>query len=211
MTQADRWPEFFAQVPPLRVQDPLARLLGAVEDGVIEYRYADVVALAGHSCPTVASAYWLTVRALRQLYPTALPQRGDIRVQLREAASDGTAGVVASVIGLLTGAATSTGFKGIGGQHGRAGLLEFEALIDAPLRFTRLDTGAAVDAEARIQAVTLHPDCRLLLPRCLAGEATPEEARRFGELWQERVRRLLIHHANDDLVFRIRSVGVAPT
>jgi hypothetical protein len=27
------------------------------EDGVIEHGYADVVKLAGHSCPTVASAY----------------------------------------------------------------------------------------------------------------------------------------------------------
>ena len=50
-------PEFFAASPRLRVFDPLADFLGAAQDGVFEYVYADVVKLAGHSCPTVASAF----------------------------------------------------------------------------------------------------------------------------------------------------------
>lgn len=51
---------FFGQVPTLRMQDPLARLLGGADNGILEYSYADAVKLAGHSCPTVAAAYWLT-------------------------------------------------------------------------------------------------------------------------------------------------------
>jgi hypothetical protein len=42
-----------------------------------------------------------------------------------------------------------------------------------------------------------------LLPLCLAGEATAEERRRFGALWQERVRRLLLDHADDPAVIVI--------
>lgn len=51
------FPEFFDTTPRIIVRDPLARFPGAADGGVIEYGYADVVRLAGHSCPTVASAY----------------------------------------------------------------------------------------------------------------------------------------------------------
>ena len=55
------FPDFFAEIPALRLHDGLAQLLGASDDGVIEYHYADAVRLAGHSCPTVAGG-WLSVR-----------------------------------------------------------------------------------------------------------------------------------------------------
>jgi hypothetical protein len=51
------FPDFFSDAPRIAVRDPLAEFLGAADGGVIEYRYADVVKLAGHSCPTVASAF----------------------------------------------------------------------------------------------------------------------------------------------------------
>ena len=69
------FPEYFAAVKPLIVYDPLAKLLGAPEDGVITYEFADVVKLAGHACPTVAGAWLLTVRGLQALYGEELPQR----------------------------------------------------------------------------------------------------------------------------------------
>ena len=53
------FPAFFEQVPGITVHDPLADLLGAAQGGLVHYGYADAVRLAGHSCPTVASAYWL--------------------------------------------------------------------------------------------------------------------------------------------------------
>ena len=55
-------PAFFDAAPGITMQDALARTLGAVQDGVIEYRYLDAVKLCGHSCPTVAGA-WLMTRA----------------------------------------------------------------------------------------------------------------------------------------------------
>ena len=48
---AEALPGFFAACWP-SVADPLAALLGAAEDGRLEYHYADAVRLAGHSCPT---------------------------------------------------------------------------------------------------------------------------------------------------------------
>lgn len=85
-----RLPGFFARVPRLRVHDPLAELLGSAEGGVFEYGYEDAVRLAGHSCPVVASAYWLTLRALQVLYPAGLPQRGGVRVEFQTAARSGS-------------------------------------------------------------------------------------------------------------------------
>jgi hypothetical protein len=138
-------PSFFDQVPLLRVRDPLAEVLGCAEGGVLEYSYADAVRLTGHSCPTVAASYWLTWRSMQELYPTELPVRGGVKVEFREDARIGSTGVVACVVQMLTGAAGSSGFKGVAGRFGRAGLIRFSPGLPLSLRFTRLDNGAQVN------------------------------------------------------------------
>ena len=198
-------PEFFDAVPRLRMRDPLAQFLGAADDGVIEYGYGDAVRLAGHSCPTVASAYGLTRHALRALYGADLPQRGAIRVEFREDRTAGVTGVIASVVSLLTGAAGDTGFKGLGGRFDRRNLLVFNADVPLDIRFARIDTGARVDAAAHVRLVPGDPEMPALLQRCLTGQAGPEEALRFGAMWQERVRRILIEHGEDPAVFVVRA------
>ena len=192
-----QFPDFFEAAPRITVRDPLARFLGAAEDGIIEYRYADAVKLAGHSCPTVASAYLMTRAALATLCPDTLPERGGIRVELREDRLEGVAGVVANVASLLTGATQDTGFKGMGGRFDRRNLLFFGADIPGQMRFTRTDTGATVDVSARLDRVPANPRIPQLMPRCLAGAATPAEATLFQSLWQDRVRTLLVEHADD--------------
>jgi hypothetical protein len=196
MTMA--FPSFFAAVPPIAVHDRLAEFLGAAERGVIEYRYADAVKLAGHSCPTVAGTYLLTRRALAALYPGELPERGEIGVDFREAQEDGVAGVIAAVVGLITGAAGIGGFKGIGGRFSRRGLLAFAAL-DGPgeIRFTRRDNGTSVTAALHLEHVAADPRSCALLQRLLAGERDPAVAELFATLWQDRVRRILIDHFDD--------------
>lgn len=199
-----QYPSFFEQIPCLRMRDPLARFLGAAEDGVIEYSYLDAVKLAGHSCPTVASAYWLTYRSLAALYGDVLPERGAIRVELSEGPRDGVAGVIANVVSLLTGAAGETGFKGLAGRFDRRALLSFDAKLPLTLRFTRLDDGAQVDAAAHLHAVPADAELPRLMQRCLGGTADAAEAGRFGILWQERVRRILLEFGDDPEVFKIR-------
>ena len=200
------FPAFFEQVPGITVHDPLADLLGAAQGGLVYYGYADAVRLAGHSCPTVASAYWLGVRALRALYGDAVPQRGAVAVALREAQYEGVTGVVASVLGLLTGAAGDGGFAGLGGQFVRRGLLRFNVPIETVLRFTRTDTGQSVLAQSHVQEVAGDPQTRRLMQLCLTGQASAEESAEFGRLWQDRVRRILLEHAHDAAVFEIRIV-----
>ena len=191
------FPEFFDAAPRIRVRDPLARFLGAAQDGIIEYTYADVVKLAGHSCPTVASTYLMTRAALRALYIDVLPDRGGIRVELRDDRLAGVTGVVANVTSFLTGATHDTGFKGIAGHFDRRGLLFFGVDIPGQIRFTRADTGATVTVYARLDRVPSDPRIILLLPRCVAGTATADETALFQSLWQDRVRMLLVDSAED--------------
>ena len=197
-------PEFFDAAPPITVRDPLARFLGAAAEGVIEYRYADVVKLAGHSCPTVASAYLMTRAALKALYPDTLPVRGEVRVALRDDRTAGTTGVVANVVSFLTGATHDTGFKGIGGRFDRRNLLHFDAGIDAQLRFTRVDSGASAGVSTRLESVPFDPRVAGLLPKCLNGVASAEETILFQRLWQARVRTLLLDRADDPQVIVVQ-------
>lgn len=198
------YPDFFDQVPRITLRDPLAELLGSATGGLLSYGYADAVRLAGHSCPTVAQAYWLGVRAVKALYGDEMPARGDIQVSLRDPLEAGTTGVTASVLGLLTGAASGGGFAGLGGQFVRRGLLQFDADIETELRFTRTDTGQAVLAQGHAHSVPGDPQTMRLMQLCLSGQATDEQRTVFGQLWQARVRRILLDHAWDNAVFEIR-------
>lgn len=191
------FPDFFDAVPGIVLRDPLAEFLGAATDGLIEYRYADAVRLAGHSCPTVAGAYLLTCRALRALHGEAVPERGGLRVDFRDARANGVTGVIAGVVGLLTGAAGDGGFKGLAGRFSRRDLLAFEIEVPGEIRFTRLDSGAAVTATLQLAHVPADPRMSGLLQRILAGEGDAPMLQEFATLWQERVRRILIEHFDD--------------
>ena len=201
------FPDFFAEVPALRLRDGLAQLLGASDDGVIEYHYADAVRLAGHSCPTVAGG-WLSARAaLRHLFPGSLPERGGISVYLNDAEDAGVTGVIGQVLTLVTGAAASNGFKGLGGRHARRDLLHYAQGDVSGIRFRRNDTGDEVEIEIDTTPVPADPMQRLLIQLVLAGQADDTQRREFGRLWQDRVRRLLIEHADDPAVVKVRALA----
>lgn len=174
----------------IAVRDPLAEFLGAADGGRLEYSYADAVKLTGHSCPTVAGAWLATLRALAELYPGETPERGAIRVELRGQLEEGVTGVIASVASLVTGAAAEGGFKGIGGRFERRGLLAFGASIAAELRFTRMDTGRAVEAQVP-RADAAAPELMVLLRRALAPDAQSAERDAFARAWQARVAQML--------------------
>ena len=200
------YPEFFAAVPRLTLHDPLAELLGAAENGRIEYGYTDAVKLAGHSCPTVAGAYLMTLKALARLYPGGLPERGGIRVELNATQTDGVIGVTAAVASLLTGAAGEGGFKGLAGRFSRRNLLRFGAAIDAELCFTRIDSDARMAVTYHPEVVPAPPELQKLMPKLLAGKASAAEATEFGRLWQLRVKRILIDHFDDPALVACREI-----
>jgi len=160
--------------------------------------------------PTVAAAWTLARRSLAALYRDAVPQRGAVRVEMGGDRASGVTGANANVAALLTGASGEIGFKGIGGRFDRRDLLSYAVELSLQMRFTRVDTAAAVDAGADLQRIPGDPALLPLLQRCAAGNATRAEAARFAELWQARVRRILLDHADDEDAFMVhagQSVG----
>lgn len=199
-------PGFYNDAPKITLYDPLAEFLGATEKGIVEYNYLDAVKLAGHSCPTVAGAYLMTRKALACLYGNDLPVRGAIQVSFRDGQADGVTGVIANVVGLLTGAAQSGGFKGIGGKYDRRNLLHFNAGITGEIRYTRVDTGINVETTYHPEWVNPSAGMKELMQKTMMGVASAEERSRFGLLWQYRVKRILIDYAdNDELISAIIS------
>lgn len=196
-------PAFFLHAPRLLMHDPLAALLGASDDGLIEYGYADVVRLAGYSCPIVAGAYLMARAALRRLYPATVPERGGIQVTMSGAEVEGSNGVIAQVFTLLTGAAANNGFQGIAGRFVRHGLLRYGGGdLRSVAAFRRIDNGDTVHVAMDLAAVPPAPHLRDLMARALADDGSEEERAAFASLWQDRVRRLLLEHADDPAVIR---------
>jgi hypothetical protein len=179
-------PAFFADLPTIVMRDPLAQFLGTAEGGRLEYSYVDAVKLTGHSCPTVAGAYLATAGALTRLYAGEVPVRGGIRVEMRERLEEGVTGVVAGVVGLITGAAAEGGFKGIAGRFVRRGLLAYGVALESDMRFTRLDNGASVEVNLD-PAPPASGALRQALGNALSAGAGESARRAFAQAWQARV------------------------
>ena len=196
-TSLIQMPAFFDRVPSILMQDPLAQVLGAAQGGLIEYRYLDAVKLAGHSCPTVAGAWLMTRTALARLYPAETPHRGEVRVAMRDPQDAGVVGVIASVAGLVTGAAGNGGFKGLAGRHARRNLLTFDVPMRGEMRFTRLDTGQSVEVSHHPEAVARPAELKMQMQAALAPEADDAQREAFQQTWHGWVSAMLIDHADD--------------
>ncbi|WP_373048648.1 hypothetical protein [Vulgatibacter sp.] len=198
---------FFDSVAPLRMSDPLAELLGVVQPGaVFEYRYEDCVRLAGHSCLAVAGAWAIAARALPALFEGGLPVRGAVEVVALGAPEELAFGPMAMVIGAIAGAEGEAGFGGLWGAHRRRGLLRFapDRFVANGFELRRLDGRGAILATYHPEKLQGAGPSPLLLPRLLAGEASPEEHRAFVERWQGLVREALLDPPAD--LVQIRAI-----
>ena len=202
-----QYPAFFDKVRTIVLYDPLAEFLGAARAGIVEYNYLDAVKLAGHSCPTVAGAYLMTLKALEALYPGTTPERGAVRVRLRDEMEHGVTGVIANVVGLITGATQQNGFKGIAGRFDRRNLLFFNAGIDADIHFERVDSGAAVTATYNAGLVPGSARLKALAGKIGMPGLSAAEQRDFGVEWQARVERILIEQTDTPALVLIRPAG----
>jgi hypothetical protein len=202
-----QYPAFFDQVRTIVLYDPLAEFLGAATDGRIEYRYRDAVKLAGHSCPTVAGAYLMTLKALDALYPGTTPERGAVSVHVRGEMEFGVTGVIANVVGLLTGATQQNGFKGIAGRFDRRNLLFFDRDLDMDLRFERVDTGASVAVIYRAELVPASARLKALIGKLGTTGLGAAEQGEFGDEWQKRVRRILIDEADNPALLMVTATS----
>ncbi|AXK48064.1 hypothetical protein CRU87_01850 [Aliarcobacter trophiarum LMG 25534] len=191
--------DFYKDVETIKLKDKLGEFLGVDEDFI--YTFTDAVKLSGHSCPTVAGAYLMTLKALKELYKSELPVRGEIKVELRDAKNIGTTGVLANVASFITGAKEEDGFKGLQGQYFRNNLLKYEAPIKGEMRFTRLDSTDSVEVTYDLSNVALSGFDGFLMQKGLQKTATKEELETFGTAWQKRVSEILLKYHNDVVKF----------
>ena len=197
------YPKFYDEIEKIKVKDPLSNALGAFENGEYEFSYVDVVKSAGHSCPTVAGAYLITLEALKHLYPDSIAIRGNIKVEFEEALEDGVAGVISNVVSQITGATDKSGFKGLSGKFARHSLMHFNSDINASARFTRIDNLTSVDVTYNPSNVMPNPDMQILMKKMATGDASSDELKEFGLLWQDRVKRIF---ENKEIVVRVEKV-----
>ncbi len=186
------YPDFFDKVPIIELQDKLSDFLGAFEDGKVEISYLDCVKLAGHSCPTVAGAYLIALYGLKELYGAELPQRGEVHVSMKNSETEGVTGVICNVISFITGASGAGGFKGLNGKMSRNNLISYDVPIGAEVKLTRTDTNQSVLLSYDASSIAGNPNMQPLMAKSIQGEATAQEKREFGRLWQARTEAILL-------------------
>ena len=198
-----QYPDFYSHVTPIKLYDPLSDFLGAFTEGELEITYLDCVKLAGHSCPTVAGAYLMAVKGIEMLYGDDLPQRGSIKIEMKENENVGVTGVTANIISFILGAGGAGGFKGIQGNFSRDNLLFYGAPIGSEVRLTRLDTMQSIDISYDPSLVKADEKMMPLMGKNLKSLATEEEKKIFQTLWQARVEEILL---NTDLHRKLISI-----
>ncbi len=200
--------DFFNQVAPIRLKEPLAEVLGAFKsrEPVLEYSFTDLVKMAGHACPTMAGAYLCCQTALEKLYGEEIPVRGEISVTVHGDMDEGVYGVIGQAIGYLTGAAPATGFRGLGHRFKRKDLLQFSAEKIDPegmcFLFSRLDRKDSVLVTFYPQKVPFTAEKRRrlseLLEKVIWDAAREQETQEFQQLWTERLVTMLLDKKDID-------------
>ncbi|MFQ5964002.1 MAG: hypothetical protein ACE5KZ_06940 [Candidatus Scalinduaceae bacterium] len=192
--------DFFDQIKPIKIRDPLAITLGAMDkEEVFVYKYEDAVKIAGHSCPAVSGAYRLTQTALKHLYGEDIPVRGNIKVTFRGGVEHKVNGPISQVVTFITGAAAENGFHGLGGgRFNRHNLLKFDENSQPPAGaicsavFERIDNGKSVEVTYTNNMLPGNPKMADLMPLAVSGTGSDEEIKEFGNLWHERVKMVLL-------------------
>ena len=201
-----KYPEYYDNVKEISLTDPLADVLGSLDEGKVTFSYLQIVKSAGHSCPTVAGAYLITRKALEALYGEETPVRGNIKVEFKENIEEGVAGVIANVISNITGATRITGFKGLNGKFARHSLMYFDKNINSSARFTRLDTNKSVDVFYDPSSVVPDTNMMPIMQKIMIDTASIEEKKQFKLLWQKRVKEILIDNCDNSDVIKVVEV-----
>ena len=203
-----QYPHFYTQVEPIKLYDPLSDILGAFEEGIVEIGYIDCVKFAGHSCPTVAGAYLMAKEGLKALFGDTLPQRGFVKVEIKDAKDHGVAGVVGNLIAFITGASDEAGFKGLQGKFSRNNLVSYHQPMEGEVTLSRTDTRDSVTLRYDPSSVPSDERMGSLMQKQMAGAASKEEKTLFKILWQQRVETILLEtERRDTLITTIYNKG----
>ncbi len=194
--------DFLYEVSPIRFKEPLAETLGAFKENeaVLEYTFIETVKMAGHACPTVTGAYMSCQEALNLLYQDGIPIRGNIAVTIYGDPDEGVYGVIGQVFSFLTGAASTSGFKGLAQKFKRRDLLQFSSeKIDSEamcFEFKRLDNQARVLVRFYSQKIPYPTKKAIklneLMKKVLWDKASDAEKKELQDLFIGKVRVMLV-------------------
>lgn len=195
MVMKMKYPLFFDEVDSILLYDPLSDFLGACEEGKVEMSYLDCVKQAGHSCPTVAGAYLMTMVGLKMLYGSELPQRGNITIGMKGKRTEGAVGVIGNIISFIVGASGEEGFKGIQGNFSRNNLIAYDQPMAGEVTLKRRDNDTSVSLSYDPSMIPGDQRIKPLMGKILQKKASDQEKNLFKALWQERVKDILLTKA----------------
>ena len=194
--------DFFYDVKPIKFKEPLAETLGAFKENeaVLDYTFIEAVKMAGHACPTVTGAYMSCQEALDFLYPDEIPTRGNIAITIYGEPDEGVNGVMGQVFSFLTGAAPSSGFKGLAHKFKRKDLLRFSSeKLDSEAQcfeFKRFDNEARILVKFYPQKVPYPAEKAIklnqLMKKVLWDEAGDTEKKELQDLFIGKVKVMLV-------------------
>ena len=200
-----KYPSFFDTIETIKLKDNLSDFLGTFEEGIVEFSYLDIVKSAGHSCPTVAGAYIMTLVGLKELYKNEIPIRGEVHISFKEDGISGVSGVISNVITQITGATHENGFKGLNGKFKRDNLISYNDTIYSDIKFTRLDNNDSVELIYDTSSLNDNSLMSQLMQKLMQGKATQEEKIKFGTLWQQKVETIFL---NIDKVIKLKTLKI---
>ncbi|MBT8349027.1 MAG: hypothetical protein HKP62_06255 [Sulfurovum sp.] len=203
-----QYPLFFDEVDSMLLYDPLSDFLGACEEGKVEIGYLDCVKQAGHSCPTVAGAFLMTIVGLKMLYGSKLPHRGNIYVSIKGKRTEGTVGVIGNIISFIVGANGEEGFKGIQGNFSRNNLIAYDQPMVGEVTLRRTDTNISVSLSYDPSIIPEDQRLKPLMGKILQAKASDQEKNIFKELWQERVKEILLTKALRNKMIQVYQINV---
>lgn len=199
---SNQFRDFLYDVKSVKFKEPLAETLGAFKenDVVLEYTYIEAVKMAGHACPTVTGAYMSCQEALDFLYPDEIPTRGNIAITIYGEPDEGVNGVIGQVFSFLTGAAPSSGFKGLAHKFKRKDLLQFSSEKLDPeamcFEFKRLDNEARVMVKFYPQRVPYPSEKAMklnpLMKKVLFDQADDAEKKELQDLFIGKVEAMIV-------------------
>ena len=192
---------------PIMVRDPFLEFLGLVgPEEPIAVGFEELVKAAGHMCPTVAGAYLVLRHGLKALYGDEPAVRGNVQVTAYGGPTDFGYGPIAQLVNLVIGAASETGFGGLGGgRFRRRDLFVFRSddLRHCEFDFARLDTGRSVHVAYEPNVVPAPKELSAAIGPALSNGDAASVAR-FRSLWNGRVEDIL---EADARVVRIQAAG----
>ena len=95
------------------------------------------------------------------------------------------------------------GFRRLAGRFARDDRLRFGVPMTGEIRFTRLDTGKAVELVHRPQAVPRPATLSALMHKALTPGADMATRKAFADVWQGWVRTMLVEHADDPALISV--------